>query len=825
MTVPNIPRNPTWDTWVSRASVDGRLESKAGGVWLYRQVPMAPVRDATDRTGMVNAGLALAQLLEGLGSLSSGRNRQVAKSNYREFHLLWVNVPVWFHAPSHLPTAAMLNRSFRDHMTLRKELVVGVRLIPSATRDNFIGTMQSVLETFTGGSRPMSDYDRDYNRIAALMQSAGFDQLSPDTLKFMQSWWTHGDPRAVPVLPHDEHMHFFTSLAAKRVVEDHYTPVTCTDWNDHVDGQFPITFANLQSLEQEGDPGDRHLQWAIDLADRGARVISVRGLVEPAKITRVELRQQAKGLRGDRREVAGAGKDDRAEMEELEGRARDFERSAALGTLPATLVDTSVIVGFDGAIDEIDQVAPLSLRLTPMTNVQPAAWHETMLSSPVRSNPVLHDLSVDAIAHAGLQDRTVLGDAEGAHLGFTADGQSVYVTSRASTLLDAAPLFGLFGKTGAGKTIAAQWLAYQWSHSVPVVFIDPKPGSDLRGLVDAAGGRTVLLDSLIDSDGALDPITNFPDAAESIPLASKVLGIVTSIPRERYRAMETDITAALQYGIAHGARATGQALVIARDAGKLDREFVDAVERAANVESRIRAVIGFTGQTSPLRIGQGLTLFMAGSRHLDLPPRKASGRIEDEDQSVRSTVNLLRMLVRSTLSALRGTSGVAFADEAHVLERAAPDELDDIGRLARQWELQFAHMTQTPSGPARQGLSGYFSHGLIAHISDESEARAALKLLDITDGGQLDTITAAAELGGGQGVNYKSLLPLWRHLPDGSRELIRPGRVMYRDLHSSVATVEVRIPDWFFKFASTNPDDRRAWEAEQEQQRAEIGAM
>ena len=162
---------------------------------------------------------------------------------------------------------------------------------------------------------------------------------------------------------------------------------------------------------------------------------------------------------------------------------------------------------------------------------------------------------------------------------------------------------------------------------------------------------------------------------------------------------------------------------------------------------------------------------------------------------------------------LSGRAGVLHMDEGWVMQQAAPDELEQIGRLARSQNVLPMLYTQTPSGPLNAGLKNFTSRGAIGHISDEFEARAGMSLFGAENDELVSRVTEKEYLSGGSGVNWNSLKALWSTEPSGKRTLLRPAVFFHSDLKNSIAPVEVWIPQSFLDLASTNPEDVRRREA------------
>jgi hypothetical protein len=148
---------------------------------------------------------------------------------------------------------------------------------------------------------------------------------------------------------------------------------------------------------------------------------------------------------------------ERAEQEELLQALTEVEGLYADPKAPPTLTDCSVVAAFSGrsehsGYDLSDVGTSAGLVLSTLVDRQRAAMAECWLASKVRANPYLHDLPGHVVAAAGLNDLSVVGDQDGALLGFTErDRQPAYVSPVAASVGDQMPLMTVVGQTGSGK--------------------------------------------------------------------------------------------------------------------------------------------------------------------------------------------------------------------------------------------------------------------------------------------------------------------------------------------------------------------------------------
>lgn len=804
--LPQIPTAPQWETRAKKPMLDGRWQGIDNSVWLWRAVPMSSVTDASSDKEMLSVGMPLAAAYEELARMAGrGRNRSIAKRNYRETHALLINIPMLYQAPGESPIRDYLNRNYGDRQVLRRVLLFGVKLRDRVGGGSWKEAIASAVETFQYGGAPMSDFDQDAADVSAALERAGFRTPTIDELHLADSWWNRGHAPGIPVTAHEEHMHYFATVtAARRAME--VDPIECSVWPEQ-ENEHAITFATVAEFELRYTEATTALaRWVTPLLDAAARVISVRAKVEPSSITREELRGQQRRYRGDLEELATQRKMDRAEIQERESELGQLEAAYAQGTAPATLMDTSILIGFDGIIEDISKVAPAGVKLAAMVNRQAQAWHETMACSAVRANAHLQDLPSSTIAFSALPSISRVGDPLGAFIGLTErDRQPAYFDSKAASSGDSSPLTAVVGASGSGKTQLLQFMADQFHRmGTPQLIVNPKPGDSLRDALEPAGARVATLDSFITSDGVLDPLRIFDDVQTGISKAVSMIATVNPYGPNAASYM-TWVAFGIAYGVEQGAKATGQALRIAVDHKKIPQEVADPIFRYANVYPMFRATFGMNPDSEALRLSDGTTLVEVGQSAFELPSQSFDRDIsEHPDPTVRNSMNIIRMLIWGGMAALRHRGGaVVHFDESWVMEMGAAGDLDQVGRLARSWDVLPILYTQKPSLQVKIGLKGYFARMLIGHIRDKDEVEAALELA-----GQLENqemrrrISTPRHLSGGSGLNWDSL----QHLPapDGS---VQRGSVWYHvDLMNRVAPVEVTLAEEFLRASSTRPE-------------------
>jgi hypothetical protein len=446
---------PDWPTMIRSRLPDGRLLGTDNALWLYRAVPMAPVEEARSPEEGVATAVPLMMAMDELAAMTPVRmaRRASSRGGYRQVHMLLVNLPQRFVPPAEHPIAEYLATSFPNTPIDRRVLLFGVRLIAKVGGEGGLRrAVDSIAETLAMGGTPLSDYDPDYREVSAALGRAGLSAPSGEELNLASAWWNEGNAPDVPLLAQVDCLHVFTATDAARAA---FRAGPDGDFSQLGAGHHTITFAAVSDLDLPFvSPMDPRAHWASQLITQGALAISVRGKVEPTTVTRAELRRQRKRYIDDINERAAANKMDRAEQSEQEALLADVEAVYATGG-PPTLTETSVVVGFNGYVPDMDDLSrDLTATLRPMWYHQRSAMAETMLCSPARANPYLQDLPTQSVAASGLPSLSSVGDLTGAMVGLTeSDKQPSYLDPMAATDADTLPMALVAGATGSGKLL------------------------------------------------------------------------------------------------------------------------------------------------------------------------------------------------------------------------------------------------------------------------------------------------------------------------------------------------------------------------------------
>lgn len=808
-----------WPTTVASRRADGRIVvTDNGGVWLYRAVRPAIVSEAKSIQEMVNSAGPIASVFAEIASRTPSKvgGRRMSKSSYRRVQILAVNIPSRWVPERDKAGAEYLSQQYPNSLTYERVVLLGVQLRPSLLSGDASSwwqkskdTIDSFADSFASGvGAALDDFDRDLNDMAAMMTRCGLVTATARQMRYADAWFTLGGPADVPVLHHAEHTHIFRSHDGMRVAE-RAGAEDCTGWPVNLPGETSFTIASVVDLDFQGATAEstRSL-WAHELFGAGALAISISGLVEPAKVTAHELTGQLRRNLGDITALEEAGKLSRADREQKVGLISGTEEMYRTGSASPTLTDASILVAFDGIVDDAESLSRnMVAQVRPMAFRQGPGLFEMMLGSQVRANPNLHDIPADVIACAGLHSLAQVGDRDGAVLGFTEhDRQVVRISPVAASASDSSPMMLIAGSTGSGKTLVGLWLADQFAREGhPVVIVNPKTGSDLSPAVLRSGGDVQSLDDLTKTDGVFDPIRFAARRDVGAEIAASMLMGINPWGRDALM-YETPLAVALSYGVRNGAQTTGQALTMARDENGAPADMVNAVLSLRDSNAQFAACVGMNPDSPGLRVSAGITLIQVGDSSLDLPDPGEKAPTQNQ----RIAVALVRMMVFGSAMAVMGRKGVVMLDEAWVFLGAGKAELEKLGRLGRSQDVLPIMLTQRVTDAVDAGLQGYISRGIILPLKDPKEAAAALELFGLeATGERMARITAGDKKAsnvdeGGVDFNWGSMRAL---VHPETREVLRGSIGIVYDLSERAVNVEVVIPPDFLRDASTNPLD------------------
>lgn len=839
-----ISDEPFVTTRAKRPQPDGFMRGIDGSAWLVREVPLGALRDTRVDAEKIQLGATVVNALDSLAAMTSGRalNRAAVKSRYREYRMLSLNIPARFEAPPELTTAPILNSYFSNYLTRKRVVFMAVRLRAEMKVSNvWQSFLQGAISVFSGVSgAPDSDFEKDKNQVHQLLARAQLVTPKMHDLQFADAWWNapQGEHQATPnvaYVAHVDHLHFLhTTSAWKTLRRETRRQVTDVDASDcdtwptglvDSDEQSTVTFGAVKGFTfRPTSVTDPAAQWGMALLnDSGALAVSVSGLCEPAWVTKQEIRSQKRKFQADSREHSANSKETSVEAQDKLGEIEELVTAYSRDGAPSTSVDTRITIAFSSAIEDMKTVTPDGLVIDPMTNIQQAAWHEMMLCSSVEANPHLLDLPSTNIGFAGLnavqrvgdnpvafgRNKTV-GHSVGAMAGFSErDRQPSFISGSPQAEGDNLPIAIYTAGTGSGKTLLLLWLAYQWhEQGYDQVIIDPKKTSDHTAVVQDIDGHVAKISDMGDADGPFDPVRWSPNKSDGVALSADAIQRADPFGGGTGLEFQNDIAFAIKHGVARGAGSTGAALRIAQAEGVIRGEIVDRIFQFAETQPMFRLSFGFGNDMSQsFSLRDGLTLVMVGDTEFELPPENTDA-YKSDSALIRTSANLIRLLIRASTSSLSNRQAKIHMDEAWVVDRLAPGENQALGRLARALDIAFFQYTQTPSNPLQGGMASYVGRGGLGYQRSPEEAAAGMELFGL--GGQQEVFDRirSPRHNPSTGLIDPNSLQAFDEVHEGVQH--KRGSVFYlTDINGRMAPVEVALPRDFITLASTRPDDIR----------------
>ena len=446
-------REPLRPTQIAARYKNGIIRGLDNNVYLVRKAHLAPYADARSLSDQLNAVDPLMRAFEALGGLADAlsKRRFVSKGSYRHYQLLGINVPTFFEPD---PATALYSKHKRDYarqIVDVRTVFLAVKLKSTATSTGVRDAVDSFVETMLYSGVPLSDYDEDIREISGILERANMQVPTPAELDMAESWWSDTSKSDSHYIPHSDHMHVFASEQSAKAAMN--SSEECDQW-PLVSGHNVLSIATVSEFDLRFVPSPRsYTQWASDMFAEGAIAISIRGMVEPAKITTEEMRRQHNRVRQDIEEMYKNNKMSRAEQEEQLDLLREISHAYEGGGFP-TSHETSVLAAFNGFKDEKRLLQYSAATVRMMENRQYQGLKEMQLGSAVRQNPYVHELPSSTIACSGITSLNRVGDSTGAIVGFDErDGQSAYMDHSASYVGDSYPIGLIAGATGSGKLL------------------------------------------------------------------------------------------------------------------------------------------------------------------------------------------------------------------------------------------------------------------------------------------------------------------------------------------------------------------------------------
>ena len=247
-------KTPSMPTATKVRYGDGRILPVGGGLWLYRKVPMAPARDAKSHARALEVGDPIAAAHSKRSPprrRTPPRRRSMARSRYRPFHLLLVNLPRRYSPPEDSRIGPTLQNWFGDQRVQDRSLLMGTQLtdILGGSDRSLRDAFDSMATSLATAEVPMSDYAGDLEDVDGMLTRSGFTIPSPKDFHLAESWWAAGGSAGcdhssrTPTICTSSAPSPASQTAARLDVN------SCKDWPTGIEGHHVLRMGSVHGLD------------------------------------------------------------------------------------------------------------------------------------------------------------------------------------------------------------------------------------------------------------------------------------------------------------------------------------------------------------------------------------------------------------------------------------------------------------------------------------------------------------------------------------------------------------------------------------------------
>lgn len=834
-------------------------------VWLYARIPWSSaLLDGAGDSKRKEAEQNFMAFFDGLAdevSVSGMRYRSMLQGDYREFHLLTGSMPVDYRPPlTQQPDLKEYQaRYYHGTKVCKQFAVIGVPLKLGATETRS-GRKQSLLRKATkkfdelcysvaNGCAMFDEYLPDAHRIERIMLNAGLEPFTvmdeselEQLVSMMETWWVaRALASALPVIAENDHLHFFPDTKVCQAAKHLYNEgVECEDWNIHTEYPASICFARSTQFAQSDITNPMNL-WVAKLMEvqtaGGANAVatSIRGKVEPGKVTADAIRRNARTIDENIKERYEHGREASADMTDLKYRL-DYKKAIYNSPeMPPSIIDLSVATCVAGnaqmAIDSLQRIPNFEFTNLTTANEQLMAFKSMQACSPIRMRPYEIHWSSTCVAGSGVSSFAKAGDDTGALAGLTeANRQPVYVSTTTVQDKDTRPGILIVGETGSGKSMLLVSLFFQWmlidsrsgKGKTPCILINPKEGNDFEDATLSRHGTVLRMDSDI-ADGTFDPFNVLRNVEEAKDMAAIMIADI--LKPDGDTSYELTVKAMLDYGYKHGGKCCGTVLrKAAADFVQFQKEGKDPaaynlypdtldvfklVTMSVNTNQMMRLIFGTKDNVTPLRVSQNLTLINAGNRSMVPEPggeNTVTGRIQRW---------VLRMVVFGAGAAVSERDGMVGIDEAWAIlgEDKGAAKVNEWMRTARSRRFTPVFASQKVKEFIDAGMTGGIGRAFLLALDDpvqDSPARDALRLLQIEDSGnRIRTRMKQGDTMDNDKPNWAGMRRLKiKDKATAEERTIRGAIAYFKDSSKQPVPLEVIIPPGILEEISTTATDK-----------------
>ena len=437
----------------------------------------------------------------------------------------------------------------------KRVLFVGVQLrssrLDKATKSGNRGSLlknmtELVKESISEDVPNLDPYEKDMALVKSIFDRRDVQPPTRQELDQLESWYNLG-------------------RGPDAVIEELPTRLDVT-------GIGQLEMAAVMRFDQPMMPSP-YAQWALEAISHpgdAPHIISIRAELEPPNLTRARARRAQRRIISNMEEEQKTQDLEKVELSETFQQAKEIEDYLA-GSNQPMLANCSFLMGreitdeTETYIDFLGQNYGIQMKALEHRQIQ--ALEETLPCSSVRVNPFLQDVNVPMVSHAGLQSFSDLGDQSGVFGGLIdPDGTPFFIDPLGAPLRNLPPVFGIFGDPGSGKTFFAQSVAVQAAlNDLPVIFVNPKGGDSLYGMVDYAksvdvpSGR-ISMSALEKSPGAFDPFRYAPPTIAAEIANVHILSALDDMRDGLSLQERLALGSGLKRGALNGARCVWEAL-------------------------------------------------------------------------------------------------------------------------------------------------------------------------------------------------------------------------------------------------------------------------
>ena len=717
-------------TWKTNDSV----YVSESGAWMYRCLDLFPL-EHEDEDARMQAARQLYDILVDIGRLARDNQTGVSQlDRRREVHLLSITWDELLTPPEDNPQAlktyqqqafgfAVPNRLLAVGVKLEHNLLDKIKAKKRTSEKEGTSWLKStaaaamdLLNETVGNDVPsLEEFADDRKRVATVFNQWHAHIPTKVEAQQIEGWFNNGRTPDVEIDVHNDYLEVLNG-------------------SESVEYEFSVVHA----FENQELPPAPYSQWIFDtlsLPVDAPKMVSIRGELERPAATRTRGRRATRRRIANLEEEKAAGDLEKVDKSDEISYAEEIDRMLA-SERTSIMSRTSFIFAREVTQETESYMSYLQQQYGVVVKSLPrrqlAALDEVQPGSVARVNPKLQDVTIPMIAYAGLQAFAALGDHSGAYMGLVnPESAPLYIDPWESSRQHLPPVFCVFGEPGSGKTFLAQNFGTQCVlMGMPVIFINPKGGSSLIGMVNyinetqiGATARRISMSAAEQEAGSFDPF-RFATPARAAEIAFN--HIMSAFQNEFSKQESLVLANGLTTGAEKGAQCVMDALQHIADPDIRDK-VIGLVKLQAR-SSRLYALgIGEKPQER-LDMSASLTL-IDFDREIGLPdPKKQYSDLTEPEKIAIAAINLITTASLEIL--LKNRGGVLILDEAWTFlqQPSALQFLNRIAREGRSLNVIPMFLTQRIKDAITYDMESYISRVMVLQMKDPEEAKEAFRI-------------------------------------------------------------------------------------------------